>query len=122
MQNNIACTHRPPGFRRGLVAGACRMTTQENPAMASDPETIAFPDLEISESLIRRFDQSGPRYTSYPTADRFQQGYPASAYIARLQERAAADQAPPLSVYVHLPFCESLCYFCACNKIITQDH
>jgi len=98
------------------------MTTQENPAMASDPETIAFPDLEISEALIRRFDQSGPRYTSYPTADRFQQGYPASAYIARLQERAAADQAPPLSVYVHLPFCESLCYFCACNKIITQDH
>ncbi len=98
------------------------MTTQETPAEASSAETIAFPDLEISEALIRRFDQSGPRYTSYPTADRFQQDYPAAAYVARLQERAAAEQAPPLSVYVHLPFCESLCYFCACNKIITQDH
>jgi len=98
------------------------MTTPEMPATAFDPEAVAFPDLEISEALIRRFDQSGPRYTSYPTADRFQQGYPAAAYIARLQERAAAVQAPPLSIYVHLPFCESLCYFCACNKIITQDH
>lgn len=98
------------------------MTTTESPVAASDPETIAFPDLEISEALIRRFDQSGPRYTSYPTADRFRQEYPASAYIAHLDRRAAAEQAPPLSVYVHLPFCESLCYFCACNKIITQDH
>ncbi|MGB3425803.1 MAG: oxygen-independent coproporphyrinogen III oxidase [Castellaniella sp.] len=98
------------------------MTTPQTLAVAADPEAIAFPDLEISEALIRRFDQSGPRYTSYPTADRFQQEYPADAYVARLQERAAAEQAPPLSVYVHLPFCESLCYFCACNKIITQDH
>ena len=89
---------------------------------APDAGTVVFPDLEISEALIRRFDQSGPRYTSYPTADRFVQDYPAASYIGHLQRRAAAEQAPPLSVYVHLPFCESLCYFCACNKIITQDH
>ena len=74
------------------------MTTQEMPAAASGPEDIAFPDLEISEALIRRFDQSGPRYTSYPRADRFQQGYPASPYIERLRGRAAAEQAPPLSI------------------------
>lgn len=98
------------------------MTTQAVPTPVSDPDIIAFPDLEISEALIRRFDQSGPRYTSYPTADRFQQDYPASAYTAHLQQRAQAEQAPPLSIYAHLPFCESLCYFCACNKIITQDH
>jgi oxygen-independent coproporphyrinogen-3 oxidase len=83
---------------------------------------IAFPDIEISEALIRRFDQSGPRYTSYPTADRFQSGYTAESYVEHLARRAAAPTLPPLSVYVHLPFCESLCYFCACNKIITQDH
>ncbi len=77
---------------------------------------------ELSDALLRRLDVPGPRYTSYPTADRFRQEYPASAYIAHLDRRAAAEQAPPLSVYVHLPFCESLCYFCACNKIITQDH
>lgn len=87
-----------------------------------DGRTIAFPDLEISEDLIRRFDQSGPRYTSYPTADRFQQNYPASSYLSHLAQRAASSRPAPLSVYVHLPFCESLCYFCGCNKIITQDH
>lgn len=95
------------------------------PGQAQDPgdgSAIAFPDLEISEALIRRFDQSGPRYTSYPTADRFQRDYPASSYQAHLARRAAAARPAPLSVYVHLPFCESLCYFCGCNKIITQDH
>ncbi|HZW13841.1 MAG TPA: oxygen-independent coproporphyrinogen III oxidase [Noviherbaspirillum sp.] len=82
----------------------------------------SFPDLEFSEQLVRRFDRSGPRYTSYPTADRFHSGYTAETYEAYLKERARMDNAPPLSVYVHLPFCESLCYFCACNKVITQDH
>jgi len=80
------------------------------------------PELELSEALIRKFNRTGPRYTSYPTADRFQGRYPASAYLAQLHARAAASNPPPLSVYVHLPFCESLCYFCACNKIITTDH
>ncbi len=84
--------------------------------------TIAFPDIEISEALIRRFDSSGPRYTSYPTADRFKSGFTEPSYIKYLAERAAVSRNPPLSVYVHLPFCESLCYFCGCNKIITQDH
>ncbi len=85
--------------------------------------TIAFPDIEISEALIRRFDSSGPRYTSYPTADRFKSGFTEPSYTKYLAERAAAVNGnPPLSVYVHLPFCESLCYFCGCNKIITQDH
>ncbi|NYT61836.1 oxygen-independent coproporphyrinogen III oxidase [Alcaligenaceae bacterium] len=83
---------------------------------------FAFPDIEISESLIRRFDSSGPRYTSYPTADRFRQDFNETSYQRYLAQRAGASRNPPLSVYVHLPFCESLCYFCACNKIITQDH
>ena len=95
-------------------------STQTEGGRATD--SISFPDIEISEALIRRFDRSGPRYTSYPTADRFKSGYPEHAYLDHLARRAAGDSAPPLSVYVHLPFCESLCYFCACNKIITQDH
>lgn len=78
--------------------------------------------VQISEELIRRFDRSGPRYTSYPTADRFIDDFSSSHYIAALTERQTLAYVPPYSVYVHLPFCASLCYFCACNKIITQDH
>ncbi|MGG1945365.1 oxygen-independent coproporphyrinogen III oxidase [Trinickia sp. NRRL B-1857] len=79
-------------------------------------------DIELSEALIRRFDNAGPRYTSYPTADRFSAEFDEAAYRGHLAQRAQAVTKPPLSVYVHLPFCESLCYFCACNKIITRDH
>ncbi|HUH39432.1 MAG TPA: radical SAM protein, partial [Castellaniella sp.] len=96
------------------------MNIPETGGQAAD--VISFPDIEISEELIRRFDRSGPRYTSYPTADRFQSGYTPQSYLQHLSNRAGGASAPPLSVYVHLPFCESLCYFCACNKIITQDH
>jgi oxygen-independent coproporphyrinogen-3 oxidase len=93
--------------------------------MSSTAALLQAPTLDqfdITEDLVRRFDRSGPRYTSYPTADRFQPRYPAASYAGHLRRRAGADRPPPLSVYVHLPFCESLCYFCACNKIITQDH
>ncbi|RZI43312.1 oxygen-independent coproporphyrinogen III oxidase [Herbaspirillum sp. HC18] len=82
----------------------------------------SLPDIELSEELIRKFDKSGPRYTSYPTADRFNNAFQATTYETYLQQRAGRSTNPPLSIYLHLPFCESLCYFCACNKIITQDH
>lgn len=82
-----------------------------------------LPDIEFSEELIRRYDKLGPRYTSYPTADRFNGEFTEAHYFSYLEQRAAdASQNPPLSIYIHVPFCESLCYFCACNKIITQDH
>lgn len=81
-----------------------------------------MPDIEISEELVRKFDKPGPRYTSYPTADRFHPGYTQHTYQRYLEQRQQHNDNPPLSVYLHLPFCESLCYFCACNKIITQDH
>src|SRR5690606_1407910 len=72
----------------------------------------------------RRFDVPGPRYTSYPTADRFVEAFGDSDYAQALRQRRdhAAARALPLSLYVHLPFCESLCYYCACNKIITRHH
>ena len=78
----------------------------------------------ISEALIRQYDVAGPRYTSYPTADRFVEAFTAQDYALALEQRSsgAAALALPLSLYVHIPFCESLCYYCACNKIITKHH
>lgn len=74
--------------------------------------------------LIRRFDVSGPRYTSYPTADRFVEAFTPDHFAQALAQRrnGAAAMRLPLTLYVHIPFCESLCYYCACNKIITKHH
>ncbi len=78
----------------------------------------------ITPELISRFDVSGPRYTSYPTADRFVEAFGEEDYLHALAQRQMGTSlaAQPLSLYVHLPFCESLCYYCACNKIITKHH
>ncbi|HRO51716.1 MAG TPA: oxygen-independent coproporphyrinogen III oxidase [Alicycliphilus sp.] len=76
----------------------------------------------VTTELLRRFDVPGPRYTSYPTADRFVEAFGEKEYILALQQRRVGSvaKAMPLSLYVHIPFCESLCYYCACNKIITR--
>jgi len=84
--------------------------------------TLPSTDMELSEELVRKFDKLGPRYTSYPTADRFHSAFTEQTYRGYLDQRAGRTSNPPLSIYIHLPFCESLCYFCACNKIITKDH
>jgi oxygen-independent coproporphyrinogen-3 oxidase len=80
----------------------------------------------ITEELLRRLDVAGPRYTSYPTADRFVDAFGPADYTQALQQRAAGPGVigggSPLSVYVHIPFCESLCYYCACNKVVTRHH
>jgi oxygen-independent coproporphyrinogen III oxidase len=80
--------------------------------------------LPFSEDLIRRYDVSGPRYTSYPTADRFVEAFSETEYAQALflRKSGLASKKLPLSLYVHIPFCESLCYYCACNKIITKHH
>ena len=77
-----------------------------------------------SPELIRHFDVSGPRYTSYPTADRFVEAFSAEQGSQALAQRrdGAAAMLLPLSLYVHIPFCESLCNYCASNKIITRNH
>ncbi|WP_096695555.1 oxygen-independent coproporphyrinogen III oxidase [Polaromonas sp. AER18D-145] len=78
----------------------------------------------VSPELLQRFDVPGPRYTSYPTADRFVEAFTATDYGQALAQRRTgpAGLTMPLSLYVHIPFCESLCYYCACNKIITKHH
>ena len=78
--------------------------------------------LPLTPELLRRFDVPGPRYTSYPTADRFVEAFSEDEYQQALDQRRIGAFALPLSIYVHIPFCESLCFYCACNKIITKHH
>jgi oxygen-independent coproporphyrinogen-3 oxidase len=76
----------------------------------------------MTPELLTSFDVPGPRYTSYPTADRFVEAFSEADYLQALSHRksSAIGKSAPLSLYVHIPFCESLCYYCACNKIITK--
>ncbi|WP_295386017.1 oxygen-independent coproporphyrinogen III oxidase [uncultured Thiodictyon sp.] len=69
--------------------------------------------------LIRRYDQSGPRYTSYPTAVEFDERFDPAAYAAACARSNLSGR--PLSLYFHLPFCDTVCFYCACNKIATKD-
>jgi oxygen-independent coproporphyrinogen III oxidase len=80
-----------------------------------------MPAVEIDLDLIRRYDQHGPRYTSYPTADRFVESFDAAAYESWLARRNVGAVTRPLELYLHLPFCSTLCFYCGCNKIITRD-
>ena len=69
--------------------------------------------------LIERYDLSGPRYTSYPTAPQFHEGFGGAELYHAIERSNAAGR--PLSLYFHLPFCSTVCYYCACNKIITAN-
>jgi oxygen-independent coproporphyrinogen III oxidase len=82
---------------------------------------IVSDELLIDTALLRKYQRNGPRYTSYPTADRFIEAFDARAYAQWLAKRRIGGIRSPLSLYVHLPFCESVCYYCACNKIVTKD-
>jgi oxygen-independent coproporphyrinogen-3 oxidase len=90
--------------------------------MQIDGETHApsSSDWTVTAELLERYDRPGPRYTSYPTAVEFHAGVDADEYDRRL--RAADEEVDaPLSLYMHLPFCEHRCLFCGCNVIISPD-
>ena len=89
--------------------------------------TPSAPGPQVTAELLTRLDINGPRYTSYPTADRFVEAFDATQYAQALQQRgqgtgAMSGGGQGLSVYVHIPFCASVCYYCACNKVITRHH
>jgi oxygen-independent coproporphyrinogen-3 oxidase len=75
----------------------------------------------FNKEMILKYDRPGPRYTSYPTAPYFHEGFDAKAYERVIEETNAAPSPPPLSLYFHLPFCKSVCYFCGCNVTFTKD-
>ncbi|HMD60595.1 MAG TPA: oxygen-independent coproporphyrinogen III oxidase [Opitutaceae bacterium] len=82
-------------------------------------EPIAMPGPPLDLDLIRKYSVAGPRYTSYPPATRFKDDFDRE----KLEASIAADNregAGPLSLYFHLPFCESLCWYCGCNTVITR--
>lgn len=88
-------------------------------------EHIEEAQVRFPEQLLEELDTPGPRYTSYPTADRFSEPFDAQIYVRALRERAGGQRVgsmSPLSLYVHIPFCESVCYYCACNKVVTRRH
>ncbi|ROS05273.1 oxygen-independent coproporphyrinogen-3 oxidase [Sinobacterium caligoides] len=70
-------------------------------------------------ALIKKYDVSGPRYTSYPTANLFHDDFAHEQYmqVATNEKSSIA----PISLYIHIPFCENICYYCACNKVVTRD-
>jgi len=76
-------------------------------------------EIPFDADLIRRYDTSGPRYTSYPTAVQFHDGFTEADYRAATARSNATGG--PLSLYVHIPFCDTVCYYCACNKVVTKD-
>ena len=85
-----------------------------NPATSG----VELPEMD----LLRKFDVPAPRYTSYPTADRFNASFGAEDYRKALAGRADAKEPADLSLYVHVPFCNDVCFYCGCNKIVTRDH
>jgi oxygen-independent coproporphyrinogen-3 oxidase len=85
--------------------------------LMSTRSEVALPD----EGTLNRFDIPGPRYTSYPTADRFVEAFDRNAFAEALRARATGVANSALSLYVHLPFCNTVCYYCGCNKVITKD-
>src|SRR5689334_15817926 len=72
-------------------------------------------------TLIRKYDVPAPRYTSYPTVPYWENVPTTDAWITELK-RAYSNATTKWSMYLHLPFCESLCTFCGCNNSITRDH
>ncbi len=75
----------------------------------------------IDLDLIKKYDKPGPRYTSYPTAPHFVESFTADKYLDEIIRTNNLADTPDLSLYFHLPFCDTLCYFCGCNMIITRN-
>ncbi|MFC0133166.1 oxygen-independent coproporphyrinogen III oxidase [Massilia eurypsychrophila] len=78
------------------------------------------PTVQFDAQLVRKLSKPGPRYTSYPTADRFSADFGYRDYLQAVAGVRTRGAAKPLSLYLHIPFCDTICYYCACNKIVTK--
>ncbi len=78
--------------------------------------------IEFNKTLLERYNVTGPRYTSYPTVPQFNDSFTISDYKQNISISNSDLIPKPLSLYFHIPFCDSICYYCACNKVITKDH
>ena len=99
------------------------MLVQESP-ISIFPQTrpgAAHQSVEFDAELLCRLNKSGPRYTSYPTADRFSDAFGYRDYLHAVAGLRTRGGARPLSLYLHIPFCDTVCYYCACNKIVTRN-
>jgi len=96
------------------------METVTKPVTTVTPTRGPAP-LVFDADLVRKYDGFGPRYTSYPTADRFHARFTGADYRESLLRRTRERPTQPLSLYVHVPFCNTICYYCGCNKIVTNN-
>jgi len=78
-------------------------------------------NLYFDQKVMQKYNTAGPRYTSYPTAVAFETLEDNALITKALSELAKSDDANKLSLYMHIPFCHSLCYYCGCNKIVTRQ-
>ncbi len=83
--------------------------------------TPTLTETEVFKSLVEKYDQTSPRYTSFPTANHFSKNFQIKYFLRSVQD-SNEDLVPrPLSLYLHIPFCRNICFYCACNKVITRD-
>ena len=82
---------------------------------------MASPFFQVDVDLLKKYDRPGPRYTSYPTAPLFNQSFTAEDYRQELIRTNQSNSQSDLSLYLHFPFCDTLCYFCGCTMMVTRD-
>src|SRR4029079_13150884 len=99
--------------------GRCTLICADMRAADTKSQRVGGPVSGVD--LPGRFPLTAPRYTSYPTADRFAPDFGPAAYRAAVARRQASGTRRPLALYLHLPFCRDVCYYCACNKIVTRN-
>lgn len=107
---------KPPWRRVVTITTILSLNTMNTSIAPTD-----YLPIEIDLELIRRLDRNGPRYTSYPTADRFVEAFGPETYQSWVGKRNIGGIRRALSIYVHLPFCSTICFYCACNKVVTRD-